>query len=29
MNTKWLEWAKQTKAIAQIGLAYTQNEYDI
>ncbi|MCR8844525.1 NUDIX hydrolase [Paenibacillus sp. SC116] len=26
---KWLEWAKQIQAIAQTGLTYTQNEYDI
>lgn len=29
MNTKWLEWGKQIQAIAQIGLTYTKDIYDI
>lgn len=27
-RTKWLEWAQRIQAIAQTGLAYTENEYD-
>jgi len=26
---KWLEWAREIQAIAQIGLTYTTNEFDI
>lgn len=29
MNTKWLEWAKKLQAIAQNGLTYTENPFDI
>ncbi len=29
MNTKWLEWAKKLQAIAQNGLTYTQNPFDV
>ena len=29
MDTKWLEWAKRLQAIAQNGLTYTQNPFDI
>lgn len=29
MEVKWLEWAKQIQAIAQIGLTYTKDIYDI
>lgn len=29
MEIKWLEWAKQIQAIAQIGLTYTKDIYDI
>ena len=29
MEIKWLEWAKQIQAIAQIGLTYTKDPYDI
>ncbi|MEF3306391.1 NUDIX hydrolase [Paenibacillus sp. GYB003] len=28
-DTRWLEWAQRIQAIAQTGLAYTRNEYDI
>ena len=26
---KWIEWTKQIKAIAQIGIEYTKGEYDL
>ena len=26
---KWLEWAREIQALGQIGLTYTQNEFDI
>lgn len=29
MEPKWLEWAKQIQAIAQTGLTYTKDVYDI
>jgi len=29
MDPQWLHWARRLQAIAQIGLAYTQNVYDI
>jgi len=29
MELKWLEWAKQMQAIAQTGLTYTKDVYDI
>lgn len=29
MEEKWLKWAKEIQAIAQAGLAYTDNKYDI
>ncbi len=29
MDLRWLEWGKQLKAIAQVGLTYTENPYDI
>ncbi|MFF2089423.1 NUDIX hydrolase [Paenibacillus sp. NPDC058174] len=29
METKWLEWAKQIQAIAQIGLTYAKDVYDL
>ncbi len=29
MEPKWLEWAKSLSAIAQNGLTFTENEYDI
>jgi len=29
LEIKWLEWAKQIQAIAQIGLTYTKDPYDI
>ncbi len=29
MDPQWLQWAKRLQAIAQIGLAYTQNVYDV
>lgn len=29
MDYKWLEWAKKLQAIAQNGLTYTQNPFDI
>ncbi len=29
METQWLEWAKRLQAIAQNGLAYSQNPFDI
>lgn len=29
MDSKWLEWAKKLQAIAQNGVAYTQNPFDI
>jgi hypothetical protein len=29
MEHKWLEWAKQIQAIAQAGLAYSKDVYDI
>lgn len=28
MEEKWLSWAKQLQAIAQAGLAYSENKYD-
>lgn len=29
MTYQWLEWAKQIQAIAQIGLTYTKDPYDV
>lgn len=29
MNKKWLQWAKQLQSIAQSGLAFSKNEFDI
>ncbi|HCF27231.1 MAG TPA: ADP-ribose pyrophosphatase [Cyanobacteria bacterium UBA11049] len=29
MNYKWLEWAKKLQAIAQNGLTYTENPFDV
>jgi len=29
MNTKWLEWATELQSIAQAGLTFTENQYDI
>lgn len=29
MDTKWLEWAKKLQAIAQNGLTYTENPFDV
>ena len=29
MDSKWLEWAKKLQAIAQNGLTYTENPFDI
>ncbi|MBH5319599.1 NUDIX hydrolase [Paenibacillus sp. GSMTC-2017] len=29
METKWLDWAKQIQAIAQTGLTYTKDVYDV
>ncbi len=29
MNTKWLQWASQLQSIAQAGLAYGENRYDL
>lgn len=29
MDPKWLEWAKQIQALAQTGLAYTKDVYDV
>ena len=29
MSIKWLEWARQIQSIAQAGLAFTENQYDI
>ncbi len=29
MNNKWLEWAVKLQAIAQSGLTYAENQYDI
>lgn len=29
MNVKWLDWAKQIQAIAQTGLAYSRDVYDL
>lgn len=29
MEPKWLEWAKQLQSIAQTGLAYSGDEFDI
>ncbi|HER2209535.1 TPA: NUDIX hydrolase N-terminal domain-containing protein, partial [Streptococcus pyogenes] len=29
MDMKWLEWAKQIQAIAQTGLTYAKDIYDI
>lgn len=29
MNDKWLQWARQIQSIAQAGLAFTENQYDI
>lgn len=29
MNTQWLEWGRRLQAIAQNGLTYTENPYDI
>ena len=29
MNLKWLEWGRQLQALAQNGLAYSNNPYDI
>ncbi|GKX30056.1 ADP-ribose pyrophosphatase [Vallitalea longa] len=29
MNNKWLQWAKQLQSIAQSGLAFSKNEFDI
>ncbi|MGG0720527.1 NUDIX hydrolase [Robertmurraya massiliosenegalensis] len=29
MDTKWLEWAKQLQAIAQAGLTYSKDVYDV
>jgi hypothetical protein len=29
MNLKWLEWAQQLQAIAQNGLTYSENPFDI
>jgi hypothetical protein len=28
-ETKWLEWAKQIQSIAQIGLTYAKDVYDL
>lgn len=29
MSPKWLEWAKQIQSIAQAGIAYSNNDYDL
>lgn len=29
MEPKWLEWAKQLQSIAQVGLTYSKDKYDI
>lgn len=29
MNTKWLEWASEIQSIAQAGLTFSENQYDI
>lgn len=29
MDLRWLEWAKKLQAIAQNGLTYTENPFDI
>jgi ADP-ribose pyrophosphatase YjhB (NUDIX family) len=29
MNNKWLEWATELQSIAQAGLTFTENQYDI
>ena len=29
MDEKWLEWAKQLQAIAQAGLTYSKDVYDL
>ncbi|HEY8423121.1 MAG TPA: NUDIX hydrolase N-terminal domain-containing protein [Thermoclostridium sp.] len=29
MEPKWLSWAKQLQSIAQAGLAYSKDKYDI
>jgi ADP-ribose pyrophosphatase YjhB (NUDIX family) len=29
MNTKWLEWVSELQSIAQAGLTFSQNQYDI
>ena len=29
MNTKWLEWATKLQAIAQSGLTFSENQYDL
>ncbi|HEY9706890.1 MAG TPA: NUDIX hydrolase N-terminal domain-containing protein [Oculatellaceae cyanobacterium] len=29
MDLRWLEWGKQLQAIAQNGLTYSENPYDI
>lgn len=29
MEPKWLEWAKKLQAIAQNGLTYSENPYDL
>jgi ADP-ribose pyrophosphatase YjhB (NUDIX family) len=29
MNTKWLEWATKLQAIAQAGLTFSENSYDL
>lgn len=29
MNTKWLDWAKQLQSIAQAGLTYSKDVYDL
>ena len=29
MNVKWLQWVKRLQAIAQDGLTYTTDDYDV
>ena len=29
MNTKWLKWASDLQSIAQAGLTFSENQYDI
>lgn len=29
MDKKWLEWAKQLQALAQTGLEYSKDKFDI